>query len=558
MTAQPIDPATGASFALSGRVVTMSADRAVLEHGVIYAENGSIVAVQEPAAPKPEGFDAVPVVSSRGTIYPGLIELHNHMPYDVLGLWQVPRTYGNRDQWSGSSTPQYHQLITGPMKVLGSDPAVVAAVVRYVEVRALLGGTTTSQGVTLSSVPGLVTHFKGLVRNVEATGDPALPNAATHIADVAATDAQKFLAEISKSTKLILHLSEGTDTAAHAHFAALQYHPGQWAITPNLIGIHCVALQDPDFATFAAHGGSMVWSPLSNLLLYGNTANLGAARTHGVPVALGSDWSPSGSKNLLGELKVARLTAGGAGAPDLTDADLVAMVTCTPAQMLGWGGAVGSLEAGKKADLLVVEGTAGDPYAKLIDATEADLELVMINGVPRVGTPALMGHLGAVGELETIEVGGRRRALFLAQPTADAAVEAVSVAEAQQRLRTAMQHLPDVPAASAATAETAVSATATATRAAAPRLAVAGVVDNKQSPRPHLPLHGQLTGPNLPNTRTLGSVQAAVTAAGPLPALTLDPLTAVDNPAFYDTLAAELNLPAELKAGLARYRHTRR
>jgi hypothetical protein len=88
----------------------------------------------------------------------------------VLGLWQVPKPYANRDQWSGTSTPDYHRLITGPMAVLGADPALVAAVVRYVEVRCLLAGTTTSQGVTLSSAPGIVKHFRGLVRNVESTG----------------------------------------------------------------------------------------------------------------------------------------------------------------------------------------------------------------------------------------------------------------------------------------------------------------------------------------------------------------------------------------------------
>ena len=51
----------------------------------------------------------------------------------------------------------------------------------------------------------------------------------------------------------------------------------------------------------------MVWSPLSNLLLYGATADVAAAQAAGVSIGLGSDWSPAGSKNLLGELKVARL-----------------------------------------------------------------------------------------------------------------------------------------------------------------------------------------------------------------------------------------------------------
>lgn len=537
MGGSPIDPATGAAFALSGRIVTMDDRGTVLDAGVVYGVDGSITDVRPVGAPPPAGFEQVRVVRSGGTVYPGFVELHNHLPYDVLGLWAVPKQYSNRDGWSGPSTPDYHRLITGPMQVLGSDPALVAAVVRYVELRCLLGGTTTSQGVTLASASGIIKHFRGLVRNVESTGDPALPAAATHIADVEASSAHRFLERISTGQKMILHLAEGTDAAAHNHFAALQISPGTWAITENLIGIHCVALTADDFAVFASHGGSMVWSPLSNLLLYGKTADIGAARAHQVPVALGSDWSPSGSKNLLGELKVARLAAKSAGV-EVSDADLVSMATRTPAAMLGWAGQLGSLQGGRRADLIVVSGATGDPYRKLVDATEANISLVMINGVPRAGRVGVMAALGAPAGAEAITVAGQQRLLNLEQPTADPDVEKIGAADAIARLAAALGQLPD----HAATIRL-------ARQNGGVRLAVPGLVDNRMSPRPHLPFRGQLTGPDLPGTGTFAAGQA-----GPLPALTLDPLTAVDNPAFYDALAAELNLPRSVKQGLARYR----
>jgi len=179
-------------MALAGRVVTMDAARTVLDDAVVYLRDGSITAVSPAAAPPPPGFESVPVTNVRGTIFPGLIELHNHLPYGVLQLWQVPRLYSNRDQWSSPSTPDYRRLISGPMGVIGRNTEAVPAVVRYVEMRCLLGGTTTSQGVALASNTGIVKHFRGLVRNVEATGDPALPPAATHIADIDATDAEHF------------------------------------------------------------------------------------------------------------------------------------------------------------------------------------------------------------------------------------------------------------------------------------------------------------------------------------------------------------------------------
>lgn len=550
-----IDPAASVPVALAGRVVTMDAQSTVLPRGVVYARDGAIAAVLAEHVPAPAGFENVKVVQTASTICPGLIELHNHLPYDVLPLWAVPKKFTNRDQWSGPSTKDYHRLVSGPMGVLGRNPDVVPAVVRYVEVRCLLGGTTTSQGVALAVDPGIVKLFRGLIRNVESTGDPALPPATTHIADVDATDAERFLTRLSGTQKLLLHLSEGTDAAARAHFQALKMSDGRWAITDNLIGIHCAALNAQDFQTYAAHGGSMVWSPLSNLLLYGQTAAIADAIAAGVRIALGSDWAPSGSKNLLGELKVARLAADMAGV-SITDHDLLAMATTTPAAMLGWQDELGTLEVGKKADLIAIAGTSGDPYGTAIDATENDVNLVVINGIPRAGTAALMGKLGFDGE--QIKIGRRSRVLNLAQAAADPDVAEVSVAAA---IGTLTQALRGLPTAGSATPSVLAAAGSPATsskpkgrrRKRGALLAASGVIDNGLTPRPHLPFRGKLTGPNLPTglTPQLRAMAAAAIAPAPLTALPLDPLTAVQNNAYWQTLANEPNLPQEIRDGLA-------
>src|SRR6476661_7627563 len=505
MAGPVFDPATSAPMALAGRVVTMDAARTVMDDAVLYLREGSITAVSPAAASPPPGFESVPVTNVRGTIFPGLIELHNHLPYGVLQLWQVPRLYSNRDQWSSPSTPDYRRLISGPMGVIGRNTEAVPTVVRYVEMRCLLGGTTTSQGVALASNTGIVKHFRGLVRNVEATGDPALPPAATHIADIDATDAEHFLARISGQQKLILHLAEGTQESARQHFLALQVKPDRWAITGNLIGIHCVGLTADDFAVFGAHGGSMVWSPLSNLLLYGQTARLAAPLT---------------------------------GAPGLSSSDLVAMATTTPAQMLGWGAALGSLEAGKKADLIVVDTVTPDPCDALIDATERTISLVVINGVPRAGTVRVMTELG-LGGGERVVFRGQTRVLNLAQQGADPDVAQLTPAQSITVLTDALADLGHP--------------TPTARRRARSdgqlRLAVAGVIDNHMAARPHLPFHGHVTGPNPPDHRRPVRLAAP---PGPFPSLPLDPLTAVDNPGYYSTLRAETNVPTAVRSGLTK------
>lgn len=94
----------------------------------------------------------------------------------------------------------------------------------------------------------------------------------------------------------------------------------------------------------AAHEVGIVWSPLSNLLLYGGTADIAAARQPGSTSRWARTDPPAAARNLLGELKAARAAAPA----DVTDAELVAMATRTPAELLGWGGQLGVLavEAG--------------------------------------------------------------------------------------------------------------------------------------------------------------------------------------------------------------------
>ncbi|HYC06791.1 MAG TPA: amidohydrolase family protein [Candidatus Binatia bacterium] len=513
-------------YALAGRVVTMAPGGQPLANGVVYVKDDSIVAVLDAGAGPPPGFENVAPIDTKGTIYPGLIELHNHLSYDALPLWDVPQKFSNRDKWSsGAMSDTYRKLISGPMQIVGTTPGLPEAVVRYVEVKCLLGGTTTSQGIALYSDAGIRKLYFGACRNVEVTKDKALPIAATRIPDVAARDIEKFFKREQASTSLILHLAEGTDQAAESHFTALQRADKSWAIAASLAGIHCVALTRADFDVLASKGASMVWSPLSNLLLYGATADVASARAAGVRMGIGSDWSPSGSKNLLFELRVARAYAKTIGG--IPDRDLLAMATIDAAGILGWDKALGSLEAGKRADILVVARRTHDPYEHLFQCTEADVELVVIDGVARAGTAALMTQLGRGTPTETVSVGTETRVLDLEQSGVDPTIAGLSLADATTRLRDALADLPQLakPKFGAALGE--------------PRLTLELDHDDMTdfTIRPELPDSGGFLTGLLPM------------GGGPMTPLEdllepidLDPLTVVDDGDYLTTLAGEINL----------------
>ena len=185
----PVDPLTGPKLALTGRIVTMDDTFRTLDRGTVYIELGGIVAVQDAARPAPAGFENIRAVDVRGTIFPGLIELHNHLAYNALSLWHVPRLFTNRGQWG--ATGEYQRLVTGPMKVLGLTESVMPSLVRYVECKCLVSGVTTSQGIELFSNAGARRYYRGIVRNVEQTDQADLPEAVTRIADVDARSPER-------------------------------------------------------------------------------------------------------------------------------------------------------------------------------------------------------------------------------------------------------------------------------------------------------------------------------------------------------------------------------
>ncbi len=182
----------------------------------------------------------------------------------------------------------------------------------------------------------------------------------------------------------------------------------------------------------AATGTALVWSPRSNLELYGTTANIGAALDAGVEIALAPDWAITGSSNILDELKVAaswnRERLGGR----LTDRQLVDMVTSTPARVAGVDDEVGAIRPGLHADLLVIDGDHNDPYRAVIEAGPTDVRLVLIEGVPLYGDPRLMMRFWELLDLEEMLLSGAGKSL--ATPAAG-----VKVADLAARLEGALK-----------------------------------------------------------------------------------------------------------------------
>jgi imidazolonepropionase-like amidohydrolase len=398
------------SLVVTGRIVTFDDDRPVLEDGAVFVgDDGLLQAVQEGAEAAPAGFDQAPRVEAGGVVYPGLIDLHNHIAYNCLPLWSPPgRTepYTSRAQWPRD--PSYKGDIHDPTAALGALAG--KALLKYVETKAVVGGVTAIQGSAKTAHP-----YEGwLVRNVEDETFRTKKRTVFQSVRTLATDADFASARehLQGGQAFIYHLSEGTDPKLAREFEALREHD---CLGPHLGAIHCTALDEPQYGEWRPKGGSVIWSPFSNLWLYRDTTDVLAARAAGLTVCLGADWSPSGSKSLLGELKVADLWSRTHLDGQLGAEDLCRMVTSDPADALGWTDRIGRLRPGLHGDVTVLAERDPDPYRNLVLATEAEVRFVAINGEPFYGLPSLLKHGGAT-RAEPIRVGGHDRAIVLIYP----------------------------------------------------------------------------------------------------------------------------------------------
>jgi cytosine/adenosine deaminase-related metal-dependent hydrolase len=455
-------PSTSAIL-LEGTIVTMNAAREIIHGGRVLVRDGRIAAVWRGSQP-PDDVDLTDVarvpLSPHAVIYPGLINLHDHPFYDVLPVWQPPSShrqatlgrplgteaYGNRYQWNtpAAQPAEGARLTANPSAVLTTSNGLgrLAEVIKFGKARMILGGTTTTQGGGSS-----LSYDSLLARNVENVnfGRRRIFSRVPAIGSMSVSETTTLLSGMSAGLvdAWLVHLAEGVRdsdrpagdvVSSRAEFIQLQ---ASQLLNDATVIVHGVALESADFAAMAAapparadgvgdgHGAKLVWSPLSNLLLYGRTTAIHEALAAGVLISLGTDWTPSGSPNLLTELKVAdrvlrdarvldsaRHLIGGqptGGAPQGTggaerdlDQMLVEMVTINPAMTVRWDDHVGSIEAGKAADLLVIQtppatsGTDGvphSPYRRLINATEQDVALVLVAGIAQAGEVDIMAAL---------------------------------------------------------------------------------------------------------------------------------------------------------------------
>jgi len=386
-----------AAFALRGCILTP--DEAI-EHGYVVVEGSTIQAVQ---STKPSG---IAVIETDGVILPGLIDLHGHPEFNVFAAWEPPKTYVNRYSWRSSG--EYKAVVRAPWETLTDEPSLLPELTRYAEARALVGGVTAIQGASAKYED----PQESLVRNVDLTIFGQHKARSRVDLDGRLMDERQKLRtaiDAGEVTAFYVHIAEGqrSNERSQKEFDKLDE---AGLLTEATVVIHGTALTDDHLGRLHEAGGKLVWSPQSNLRLYGETTNAAKALDLGIPVGLGADWLPSGSRSLLDELKVARerlvLQEVALAEPDLHK-KLVRMVTADAAQIAGLGDKLGRIAVGRPADITVLERSYEDPWQNVVEADPSRVELVVIDGFLVYGRPAWMDDLAPHPDLEPVIAWGK-------------------------------------------------------------------------------------------------------------------------------------------------------
>lgn len=171
--------------------------------------------------------------------------------------------------------------------------------------------------------------------------------------------------------------------------------------------------ENDDYLDMAKNNMGLIWSPYSNLLLYGETLDIEAAYRAGVGLAIGSDWVPTGTKSVLEEIKLAANYVDRTLMKDksdklnkiFTDEYLYKMMTENSAKMINhWDiipeeAGVGQLAVGAMGSVIAVSILNPNPYTNLVRlVTEKEVNLVVVDGRPVYGNVNYLEQAGVTSD----------------------------------------------------------------------------------------------------------------------------------------------------------------
>lgn len=399
-----------------GIVVTMDGQHRVLQDGAVAIQGDTIAAVDS-SAQIDSRYESGKVIDARGAlIMPGLINAHTHMS---MSLFRGLADDLALDDW-------LHKYIF-PAESRFVTPDFVTWATRLSMLEMLRGGTTTvadmyyfedevaaalkaagMRGVLGETVIGFPSpDSKTSTAALDYTerflkhwqGDPLItPAVAPHSIYTCSEELLKEAVALARKHQapILIHMSEApfeNEQSRKEHgVSTVQYLQRIGLLGPDVLGAHCIWVDQADIQTLAHFGVGCSYNPSSNMKTAAGTMPALELLGAGVAVGIATDGAASNNnQDMFEEMdlaakqqKLARMDPKALSAVQVVD-----MATITGAKALHLERQIGSLEAGKKADLIVVDTTAPhatpmyNVYSEIVYALKSsDVRTTIVGGKP--------------------------------------------------------------------------------------------------------------------------------------------------------------------------------
>ncbi|MCK5807703.1 amidohydrolase family protein [bacterium] len=375
----------------------------IVENGYVAIKDGVIICTGCDCLEQSDVTGGKMVSCPTEVLSPGIINAHDHISYDqnFPGDWGDER-FNHRHEW---------RIGLNGHTELDVPRSSAVARVAWSELRQMISGTTSMAGS--GEAPGLLRNVdrndsligvkQGGVRYQTFPFGDTNGTMLTTTCNYPSTPYESSL----HAHCFFPHVAEGLTAAARNEFLCLN-GVGAGAVdgvNPNSAFVHGVGMTAEDGKAIADENTAIIWSPRSNISLYGNTAQVTMYHRQGVIVGLGTDWTASGSMNMLREMACVTEYNNRNLHSYFTARDVWLMATWKNALALRISEGVGAIKEGLTADISIFAlNGKKDPYESVVFAELAGVELVVLAGVPQYGDAALMDALVTDCALEAMSV----------------------------------------------------------------------------------------------------------------------------------------------------------
>jgi 5-methylthioadenosine/S-adenosylhomocysteine deaminase len=401
---------------IHGTVVTMDGQRRVLQDGGIAIEGDRITAVDS-SAQIDARYEPAKVIDARGAlIMPGLINAHTHMSMsffrglaDDLALddWLHKYIFPAESRFVTADFVTWATRLSMLEMLRGGTTTVadmyyfeneVAEVLKAAGMRGVLGETVIGfPSPDSKTTAGALDYTEAFLQRWQ--GDPLItPAVAPHSIYTCSEQLLKDAAALARKHQapILIHMAEApfeNEQSRKEHgLSTVQYLRRIGLLGPDVLGAHCIWVDQADMQTLAHFGVGCSYNPSSNMKTAAGTMPALELLAAGVAVGLATDGPASNNnQDMFEEMdlaakqqKLARMDPKA-----LSALQVVEMATITGAKALHLEQQIGSLEVGKKADLIVVDTNAPhatpmyNVYSEIVYALKStDVRTTVVGGKP--------------------------------------------------------------------------------------------------------------------------------------------------------------------------------